>query len=52
MRDDVEVLRALLGLPTAPFREQAVVQYVRRFAAANDLPLTRDLDAYLYAPEA
>ena len=42
MRDDVEVLRALLGLPTAPFREQAVVQYVRRFAAATDLPLTRD----------
>ena len=42
MRDDVEVLRAVLDLPTAPFCEQAVVQYVRRFAAANDLPLTRD----------
>ena len=42
MHDDVEVLRAALDLPTAPFCEQAVVDYVRRFADANGLAFTRD----------
>ncbi len=42
MHDDIEVLRTVLDVPTAPFCEQAVVEYVRQFAVANSLPMTRD----------
>lgn len=41
-RRDVETLRATLALPTAPFREHAVIEYVRRFAADTGVRFARD----------
>ena len=41
-RRDVDVLRATLAVPTAPFREHAVVEHIRRFAAESGLRFARD----------
>ncbi|MFW6061560.1 MAG: hypothetical protein ACOC93_02005 [Planctomycetota bacterium] len=37
-----EILRGLLNRPTAPFHEQAMIDYVRDWAAELDLPLKTD----------
>ena len=39
---DMKTLHDILSLPTAPFREEAVVEYVRRFADARGLTFRRD----------
>jgi putative aminopeptidase FrvX len=38
----LDILRSVLSLPTAPFREEAVVEHVRRFADARGLTFRRD----------
>jgi len=40
--DCSDILRDVLSLPTAPFCEEAVVEYVRRFANARKLTFRRD----------
>jgi len=40
--DEIDILRDVLTLPTAPFREQAVVDYIRRFAADHGLKFSQD----------
>lgn len=39
---ETDVLRDVLSLPTAPFCEQAVVGYIRRFAADHGLKVRQD----------
>ena len=41
--EHLEILRDVLSLPTAPFSEGAVVEYVRRFAAAHGLVFRQDV---------
>jgi endoglucanase len=38
----MDVLRGLLGIPTAPFREQRVVQWIESFAAGRGLHFRQD----------
>jgi len=39
---EIDTLRDVLNLPTAPFREQAIVDYIRRFAAENGMKVRQD----------
>lgn len=42
MNRDLQTLRSVLRVPTAPFREQAVVEHVRRFAELPSLGFALD----------
>lgn len=44
----LRILREVLSLPTSPFCEHAVIDYVRRFANARGLPIREDRFGNLY----